>query len=248
MKEHIPHFENKEHRAFGFDVVIRSHFQRHAPENKQEKELTEDGITMSEQYAQQLHLSDQEKPYLFKAYSSEIKRARDTAQIIVDTVNTSKKGHTRITRTLGKINEDFRIPIDILDKPYSEYRELSKEKINMNGEELSLHDLARRVALHIKHFAEMSRRFKNHSRVDLVNITHLPWISAFLKEALGENINKRKDRESILKPQSLDGFEIVIKRNGDELSLVIKMNNEEFPLTEEMLDRIIGENNGGKDD
>ncbi len=246
MKEHIPHIENKEH-PFGFDVIIRSHFQRHAPEDKQEKKLTEEGVVMSEEYAQQLNLSNQEKPYLFKAYSSEIKRARDTAHIIVDNVNANKKGHTRINIELGKTSEDFRIPIDILEKPYTEYLELSKKKEYVNGEELSLHDLARRVALHIKHFIEMSVRLKSHSRVDLINITHLPWISAFLKEALGENIDKRKDRESILKPQSLDGFEIIIKRNGDELSLVIKMNNEEFPLTEEILDRIIGMVNNEKD-
>ncbi len=243
MNEHIPNIENKE-RPFGFDVVIRSHFQRHAPEDKQKKEITPEGVQLSKKYAQTLRLSNQEKPYLFKAYSSDIDRAKKTTNMIVDAVNTEKKGHTRVNLELGKKTEDFRISIDALMRPYDEYMVLSKKKEGVPGEEISLHDLARRVALHIKHFIDMSVRLKSHSRVDLMNITHLPWISAFLKEAIGKQIEGTEDEEAILKPKFLEGFEFIITRNGDTVSLILKINDKEFPLEEKALNQIIGEYNG----
>ncbi|MEK7634656.1 MAG: hypothetical protein AAB396_02120, partial [Patescibacteria group bacterium] len=85
-----------------------------------------------------------------------------------------------------------------------------------------------------------SKRLKNDSRADLINITHLPWLSAFVKEVIGQELEKEIDQEKkkdiekkITDLGYLDGFELVIKRDGNDVHLTLNVGGNEFPLTEE---------------
>jgi len=50
---------------------------------------------------------------------------------------------------------------------------------------------------------------------------------------------KKEIEDKITNPEYLTGFELVIKRDGDDIRLSMKINNVEFSLTEEIIQRIL---------
>lgn len=204
MNEHFPNnHETKERKSFGQNVEIRAYFLRHAPGDETSRHLTQEEVDISKKYGKQFQsISDGEK-YIIKTYSSEMERASETTQTIIEKVNSNRKGHTRIKLELGEKVEDARMPIDALNLPYSEYLKINRKEEKVKDKIISLHGVAQRVASQIEHFIKMSSRLKNDSRVDLINITHIPWIPAFLKEAIGYEIEQETDpkKNKNLKPK-----------------------------------------------
>lgn len=228
-------FEKKESReAFGNNVEIHAYFFRHAPGDKKTGELTTEGLNIAKSYGEKFTPSDEGNSYLIKAYSSEMDRANQTAEEIIQTVDSNRKGHTRIKIELGEKDEDVRIPIEPLKLSYTEYIKVCEEREKIGDKLISLHDLAKRIASQIDHFIKLSKRLKNDSTVDLLNVTHIPWIQAFLKEVL-----KEKSDNLDLFTDYVSGFELLIKRNGDDFSLVLKFRDMEFLIRYEEVEEII---------
>lgn len=240
MNEKIA-FENNNEK-FGKKVELKISFLRHAPADKETCHLTKTGLDIAKQAAESMDLSDllETNESIFKAYSSDMDRAKETAQAITNSVKVDKKGNVRVSDNLGEKKEDFRIPIEDLKLPYSQYLNVYKNKKLLGEESISLHDLAQRIAKRTQHFIEMSKKLKNNSKANLVNITHIPWIPAFLKELLKEKINSENSKE-ILEADYLKGFEVSIKRNGEDVKLNLIVGQKEFEITEEEIDSIIND-------
>lgn len=249
MKESLTNiYETKEQEPYGYNVEIRAYFLRHAPGDKASGHLTEEGADISRKYGEQFQKNSEGEKYILKAYSSEMERANETAETIIDTVNTNRKGHTRIRLELGEKTEDARMPIDALNLPYSEYIKVNRKEERVKDKIISLHGVAQRLAAQIEHFVKMSSRLKSDSRVDLINVTHIPWIPAFLKEAVGyeieQEIDLKKKQELENKTSNfgyVEGFELLIKRNGDSVQLILKIDENEFVLDEESIKKILAD-------
>jgi broad specificity phosphatase PhoE len=246
MSERFNLIEKKEREPFGQNVEIRARFLRHGPKDSETWRLTEEGTSASKKYGEQFTPSAEDDKYILKAYTSEIERAQETAKAIIDKVNTDRKGRTRVRLELGEKGEDVKMSTDALSLPYSEYKEQSRQEEKIGEKTISLHQFAQRVASQIEYFIRMSKRFKSDSRVDLINITHFPWLAAFVKEAIGqelekeENQDKRRGIESKITDLGyLEGFEIIIKRNRDNVELFLKIGDSKFALTEEDIKKII---------
>lgn len=234
--------EIKEREPLGRNVEIRAYFLRHAPGDKTSGHLTEEGSDISKKYGEQFQPASGGEKYIVKAYSSEMGRANETAEAIVNAINTNQNGHTRIRLELGEKAEDARMPIDALNLPYSEYVKINRKEERVKDRIISLHGVAQRIASQIEHFIKMSSRLKSDSRVDLINITHIPWIPAFLKEVLGPEIDFIIDPGSEKAQADFDylkGFEVVIKRNSDDVRLSLKIGSNEFELTQEAIQKIL---------
>lgn len=247
-------YETKEQEPYGRNVEIRAYFLRHAPGDKASGHLTEGGINISKKYGEEFQQSSEGgEKYILKAYSSEMERANETAQTIIDTVNTERKGHTRIRLELGEKTEDARMPIDALNLPYSEYVKVNRKEEKVKDKIISLHGVAQRIASQIEHFVKMSSRLKSDSRVDLINITHLPWLSAFVKEVVGQKLEEETDQAKKKEIESkitdlgyLDGFELIIKRDGDNVRLSLQVGENEFSLTGESIRQLLEDWNPAK--
>lgn len=238
--------ETREREPFGRNVEIRAYFLRHGPKDVESGRLTEEGATASKEYGERLQPSSSGEKYILKAYTSEIDRAKETAEAIVDNVNTNRKGRTRIKLELGEKEEDVRMSTSALNLPYSEYIKLNRQEEKIGEKTISLHKVAQRVANEIKNFIKISKRLKSDSRADLINITHLPWLAAFIKEATGQELEKEVDLEKKQKIENkianlgyLEGFELVIKRDGDDVQLSLKIGSNELELTEETIQKIL---------
>lgn len=246
MNEQFSKFETREREPFGENVEIRAYFLRHGPKDSKTWQLTEEGIVASREHGEGFTPIAEDDKYILKAYTSEIERAKETAEEIIKKVNTGKKGRTRVKLELGEKDEDVKMSTDALSLPYLEYKEQSHREEKIGEKNISLHQLAQRVARQIEHFINMSKRLKTDSRVDLINITHLPWLSAFIKETIGQEIEKEENQnrkkeieEKIIELGYLDGFEFIIKRNGEDINLSLKFGNYEFFLTQEVIDNIL---------
>lgn len=240
-------FEANEIEGFGRNIEIRAFFLRHGAKYEESGGLTQEGKQASGKFGEEFEPISAGDKYLLKAYTSEIGRSKDTADEIVRNVNTERKGYTRIKLELGKTEEeDIRLPNTTLNLPYSEYVKLNRQEIKGKAESLSFHGVAQRVADQIEHFIELSKRLKNDSKVDLLNVSHLPWISAFVKEAIGQEIEKESDparrqelENKIISLDYLDGFELIIKRDSDNVRLSLKIGSNEFELTHEAIHKIL---------
>lgn len=246
MSERFNTIETKEREPFGQNVEIRARFLRHGHKDPETWRLTEEGAVASKEYGEQFMPSADGDKYILKAYTSEIERAQETAEAIIEKVNTGRKGRTRVRLELGEKDEDVKMSTDALSLPYSEYKELSRREEIIGEKTISLHQLAQRVANRIEHFIKMSKWFKSDSRADLINITHFPWLAAFVKETIGqglekeENQDKRKEIESKITDLGyLDGFELIIKRDGNTVGLTLKIGDSEFVLAEEVIKNIL---------
>ncbi len=246
MYEKFNTIEEKERESFGRNIEIRACFLRHGSKDPETWHLTEEGVTASEEYGKQFAPSADGNQYIIKAYTSEIERAQKTAKSIIKKVNTNRKGRTHIRLELGKENEDIKMSTSALSLPYSEYKEESRRKEETGKKTSSLHQLAQRVAGQIEHFIEMSKRFRSGSRVDLINITHLPWLVSFIKEAVGQDLEKEENEDKRQKIESkisdlgyLDGFELIIKRDGNNVEISLKIGDSEFVLTEKIIENIL---------
>lgn len=240
--------ETKEREPLGQNVEIRVRFLRHGPKDSESWQLTEEGVVASKEYGELFEPSASGKNYILKAYTSEIDRAQETAETIVENINTNRKGHTRIRLELGEKDEDVKMATDALNLPYSEYIKISRNEEQIGGKTISLHKLAQRVASQIENFIKLSKRLKSDSRADLINITHLPWLSAFVKEVVGQKLEEENDQEKKKKIENkitdlgyLDGFELVIKRDSDNVSLSLQVGGNEFALTEEAIKGLLEE-------
>ncbi len=238
--------ETKEREPFGRNVEIRARFLRHGPKDLESWQLTEEGVAASKEYGEQFEPSASGENYILKAYTSEIDRAQETAETIIENINTNRKGHTRIRLELGEKDEDVKMETDVLNLPYSEYIKLSRNEEQIGDKTISLHKLAQRVASQIEKFIKLSKRLKSDSRADLINITHLPWLSAFVKEVVGQKLEKETDQEKKKEVERkitdlgyLDGFELIIKRDGDDVRLSLQVGANEFPLTEESIRQLL---------
>lgn len=249
MSEYLNIPETKEQEPFGRNIEIQVYFLRHGAKYEESGGLTEEGREASRKFGEEFELSSKDEKYILKAYSSEISRSKDTADAIIESINTEQKGHTRIRLELGKLEEeDIRLPNTTLNLPYSEYVKLNRQEIKGKNQSLSFHGVAQRVADQIEHFIKLSERLKSDSRADLINISHLPWISAFIKEVIGQEIEKEDDTEKKQELEDrvnqlgyLEGFKVVIKRDGDNVRLSLKIGNNEFPITEEKIQKILAE-------
>lgn len=246
MSERFNSIETKEKEPFGQNVEIRARFLRHGPKDSETWRLTEEGANASKEYGEQFTPSAEGEKYILKAYTSEIERAQETAEAIIDKVNTDRKGRTRVSFELGEEDEDVKMSTDALALPYSEYKEQCRREEKIGEKTISLHQLAQRVARQIEHFIKMSKRFKSDSRADLINITHFPWLASFVKEAVGQELEKEKNQDKKREIEDkinelgyLDGFELIIRRNGNDVGLLLKIGDSEFVLTEEMVGNIL---------
>lgn len=249
MSERLPNIhETKEREPLGQNVEIRAGFLRHGPADKKSGHLTEEGIDIAKKYGERFQPASDDEKYILKTYSSEMDRANETANTIIDAVNTNRKGHAKIRLELGEKAEDARMPIDALNLPYAEYVKVNRKEEKVNDRIISLHGVAQRIASQVEHFIKMSKRFKSDSRVDLINVTHIPWMPAFLKEIIGQEIEKEVDPEKKKELENdainfgyLEGFELVIKRDGDDVGLLLKIKNKEFSISESDVRKILVE-------
>jgi len=225
---------------------MRVFFLRHGPKNSETWRLTENGIIASEEYGEKFAPSASGDKYILKAYTSEIDRTQETAEAIIKKVNTDRKGRTRVKLELGEKDEDIKISTDALSLPYSEYIKQSRWEEKNGKKTISLHKLAQRIAKQVEYFIGMSKRFKSDSRADLINIAHFPWLGAFIKESIGQELEKEENQNKKNKIENkitnlgyLDGFEIVIKRDGDSVKLTFKIGDDELALSEESIKKIL---------
>ena len=246
MSEQPNTIETKKQELFGRNVEIRARFLRHGSKDPETGRLTEEGASASQEYGGQLTPSAEGDKYILKGYTSEVERAQETTNAIIEKVNTNRKGRARVRLELGEKETDAEMSTDALSLPYSKYIKQSRREEKIRGKTISLHQLAQRVAGQIDHFIKMSKRLKSDSRADLINITHFPWLAAFIKEAFGQEIEKEKNQakrkeieNKITDLGSLDGFELIIKRDGDNVGLFLKIGASEFVLTEEVIKKIL---------
>ncbi len=246
MNERPNTIETKEQEPFSRNVEIRAQFLRHGPKDPETWRLTEEGSVASEEYGEQFTPSADGDKYILKAYTSEIERAQETAEAIIEKVNTSRKGRILVKLELGEKDEDVKMSTDALSLPYSEYIKQNRLEEKIGEKTISLRQLAQRMASQVEHFIRMSKRLKSDSRADLINITHFPWLAAFVKEVVGqeiekeENQDKREDIENKITDLGyLDGFELIIKRDGENVGLFLKIGDSEFILTEEAMKKIL---------
>ena len=227
--EHKDKFE-KEH---GQNVVMRVYFKRHSEYEKETGSLSPEGKELIKKDAEQLKLSGRGERYRIKGYSSKIPRARETVEAIIDEVNSDRKGVNQVSLGLGRPEEDFHFG-DL--EEFLEGKEGQKDDIKISSKEL-----AARVAERLNLFVWMSDKLKNDSRVDLINVTHLPWILAFLKE-LGipelEEINP--DGKTFLERVGgidyLEGFELIVDRKArKDVSIALKFKDKEVLIPQEKL-------------
>jgi len=125
----------------------------------------------------------------------------------------------------------------------------SAKFIEMNEEEIPLNitsprELASAIAKHIMHFIEVSSKLPSNIEGTLVNITHLPTLLSFLKNAIGKSVDQNPINpegenfvEKIGGPINIaEHINIKIYReNPENFRIIVQLRNKEFSIDPEDL-------------
>jgi len=219
----------------GNNVTLNFVFARHGEKSSEGEEstLTEGG---QEQAVELSRLIETPKGGVKVYYSDKI-RAHQTAEILMNEVNVPQKQAEKIEELEQKGFRGVRIHrqekllgTGVLDEKMvktqfggsAKFVEMSEEEIPQNV--TSPRELASAVAKHIMRFVEVSSRLPSNVEGTLINITHLPTLLSFLKNAIGEDVDKN--------PINPEGKNFVEKIGGpispaEQMTLRIYRENKE---------------------
>jgi broad specificity phosphatase PhoE len=236
-------------KEYGRNIRQRDIYFRHG-EKTTTGELAPAGYKRAEKIGKSLKVAQHD----IKGYYSPWERTEQFTKTIIDATKKVKKFSARQRLELGrlKFSETFLHKImQIREKEganaavqyYLGYEKQRPEKNLPSPKEIAA-DMAKHVLTHIK----MTERYYNGSKVDLINGTHRFCIEPFLKEAIGEEIEKNpvnpKGKTFVEKlGGSMDfgqGFEIdtVIDSQGRK-SVKLLLRGKEYPVDTERLTRLI---------
>jgi len=208
---------------FGRNVELHAIFMRHG-EADEGGGLTETGKRQVEIAGQSIDSAD-----VIKVYSSPIRRARETAEGIGETVTHDKKLETRtkLSLEIPNISEEFLdklVEIEKRSPDTSTQFYLNFGKQRPDPETSSPQEIAEMMAYVLSNYFKMAKRLKSGSNIDLVNVTHQGLPEALLKEVL---IQEDRDKQKVgletlaeiggpLKPAESMEFRIRTNEDGDE--------------------------------
>jgi|GEM_PF-1552706 len=220
----IPESSEAEQK-FGNNIEVKIYLRRHSKYDRNSKDLTEEGRKMAHNVGEEVTPSGEGNHYLATGYSSEFSRTQQTADEILSAINTDRKGSRKVKLELGSLAEDFYIP------DMAVFLE-SEAGIEVSGVHISRRGLAARVARVFEKVIDMSSRFYTGSRVDLVCVTHLPWILSFLRQLNEKSFQKHREtadfREKIGgEINFIEGFDLMVRReNPAKVALVLSFRGE----------------------
>lgn len=236
-----PTIEQQEN--FGCNVEMNIVFDRHAQYDRNSGALSEEGKQTSHKKGEQKTMLEDNGQYIVKGYSSDYLRTQQTVSETIDSINTEKKGVNRVKLELGDPNNDFYIP-DI-------NQFLDKGEVQVDNKIITTLELAKDIAKRLDIFVRMSKKLKNNSKADLINVTHLPWILSFLKEVAGDEIsNINPEGKNFVERiggtiDFVEGFEVAVKReNKDNVSMILKFRDKEVSIPYSKLQELLGDYDG----
>lgn len=231
-------FEQKEN--YGHDVTIIIDLIRHAEKEGSNGPLTEEGLNDAKEFGQKLK-NDFPDSSGTKVYHSWIPRAEQTAQAISeDSLFVSRKREYSLS---GKFSKDFLAEFEARaneakdeDTAVQWYIDSGDEK--PNSETASSKETSGMLAEEINHFIDVSARLKEHSKVNIVLVSHSGVIEHFLVDALS------MQRQGFLEKigggvEYLEGARLIVHRNDkDTVTIKIQFRDNEIVLTPERLKEI----------
>lgn len=221
---------------FGNNIEMRVEVVRHAKYDRTTGDLSQEGIEAARQRGESFLSQGGDERYILKGYASGYPRAQQTVDEIVRSINVApeRKGVQRVNIEWGDPSDDFYIG------NMAEFLETGEAEVD--GKKITTQELARDVAKRLSTFVRMSSRLKNDSKVDIVNVTHLPWIHAFLREAaLEEGQSISPSGQGFLVKMGGDvglteGFSLAIDRQTkNEVDLTLQFRGKEIALSYERL-------------
>lgn len=262
-------FESKE--KFGRNVKIHAIFVRHGEKGLSiitgETYLTKRGRKESKKFGKGL-----EKRKAIKPYSSDTERTIETVKLIVEASPTKKKMRQRVKKELGFycleggdfIREAMRIKKETLGKDFDNLSKEEKEKRLRESDKrqtnyyLSFGDkrpdpgtyspveAAAMVARRVDIYMRMPEKLHFSTDIDLINVSHDLSLSAFLKEVLARNVEKKQIRgfntiDEIGGPIGFnEGFEILIQTdNQGKKSVKMSFRNQEYQVDAKRLNELV---------
>lgn len=225
----------------GDNVKMRVFFGRHSNYDQGTGHLNKEGKVTAEAFGKDFIPLGEGGLYIMKGYSSEFDRAKETLSEIIKNSSAERVGTEKMNSKLGSLSDDFYI------KDLNTF--IEKGAYQDKERTITVKELAQDVAERLKIFIEMSKRLYSNSQVDLLNITHLPWLLCFLKELNLEKLEEVNPRGNNFVERIggsinyVEGFEILIDRKStDEFSLTLKFRNQEVKIPYEKINSLLASN------
>ena len=180
-----------ERQEIGHDVTIHAYFVRHGQSEKIDspaRALTDEGREQAWAFGAAVEASVAGA----KGYSSELPRAQQTAEEIVETINTgsAQEGgfNRRVETELNDINlsPEFRVKMKEVMKEHGYnagvqlYLDHGHEDSTAQPPKLAAADVAKRLNVYVR----AAGLLKDGSEVDVINVSHGGKLEAFLQQVL----------------------------------------------------------------
>ena len=228
---------------YGENIEMTIDLIRHAEKSSFEGGLTKKGIEDSKNFSEKLETDFPDSAGV-KVYHSGVERAKETAELIKGRSAFTERQKESLT-LVGKISKEQVEKITALvDKQNSDETEavqilLDTEDNKLDAETVSSKELSRGIASQLLTLIDMTSRFKETSKVNIVLVSHSGVIEHFLVDILG------KSRAHFLTEVGgpvafLEGARIAVKRQDKEnVKIQFTFRNYERELYKEDLEKII---------
>jgi hypothetical protein len=216
------------------DLVIR----RHSKYDKKTGSLTAEGLALAKEVGQKTKPLSEDDNFVIKSVSSDLPRAKETAAEILKNINTRHKD-------LG-VGRTEHLDTNIYLKNLTSFLEDGSEKL-ADGRIITTKAFAADKAKDIYYVMEMSKKLPKDFKLQIINVTHLPWLLAFLKEAAGAQL-------SLINPAGKnfiekmggeitfnEGFELKIYRKSqdDDCQISLNFRGQEISISEKKIKELI---------
>jgi len=245
---------SEKHEKYGENVLISTKFIRHAEKGSFNGGLTPKGVGDAKAYGQAMEVHKDG----IKGYFTPIERSQHTLDNIIGEVDAEKKFNSRL-----RYNLTYNLADKILfsDEAMKKYAKVTEEN---GGDEtaalqwyldfgdkrpdkgtISPKESAARFAKLVERYVKMSKKLKSGSAIDLIHVSHSGSIEPFLKELIGNAIDKEPinpEGNNFLEKLGglinyLEGFGVDVKRSSkDSVELELEFRGRKYVITEKEIE------------
>ena len=237
----ISHNEQKETLKFGNNIDLVVDLIRHAEKESVEGGLSQKGKEWAYTYGENIKTEFQDSAGV-KIYYSPAKRTTQTAEEIKKGAETKYIPRERKSLTLdGRISDDFGNKlVEIINQNKGDESEAIQIMIDtgdkrIDEQSLSSKEYSKDLAKQLLLFVEMTKKFRDESKVNIVLVSHSGIIEHLLVDVLHMN------RENFIKEiggpvKFLEGARFEIKReNKENMEILFEFREHKYPISEEDL-------------
>ena len=233
------HFERKEN--YGHDVTIMVDIIRHAEKAGANGPLTQEGIEAARSLGKKLRSESPDSAGI-KVYHSGVKRAEQTGEAIAENtpfIPRKKPGLNLHGKFSDEFLEEFESRVNDGGNEsqavqwYLDFGDQKPDATTASSKEAS-----EEIVREINHIIEMSKRLKEHSKVNIVLVSHSGVVEHFIADAL------KIDRKNFTSETGgslgyLEDLKIIVHRiSPTEVKIQMKFRDKEVELTEDDLEKI----------